>query len=152
MGTLRKGLRLSIVVFAVALSAGFAWGEAVPSDPHDSNPASGTPLLLPPPNENAVPGDAIYLPHSDTPAQIAPAGGLLGYQHGAGGSVVALSTLAHIRGVRVNHLVGHGLVVGLQNTGDSQQTLFSIQFLLNTLRHEDVTIAEQPQSAEYPDA
>jgi flagellar P-ring protein precursor FlgI len=31
-------------------------------------------------------------------------------------------------------------VVGLQNTGDSQQTLFSIQFLLNTLRHEDITI------------
>jgi flagellar P-ring protein precursor FlgI len=65
---------------------------------------------------------------------------LLGYQHGASGSLVSLSTLAHLRGVRVNHLVGHGLVVGLQNTGDSQQTLFSIQFLLNTLKHEDVTI------------
>ena len=140
MGILRQGLRLSIVVLAMVLSAGFAWGETAPKDSHDTNSASGTPLLLPPPSENASPGDAIYLPHSDTPAQIAPAGGLLGYQHGASGSLVSLSTLAHLRGVRVNHLVGHGLVVGLQNTGDSQQTLFSIQFLLNTLRHEDITI------------
>jgi flagellar P-ring protein precursor FlgI len=140
MGILNQGLRLSIVVLAVVLCAGFAWGEAAPKDSHDTNSASGTPLLLPPPSENASPGDAIYLPHSDTPAQIAPAGGLLGYQHGASGSLVSLSTLAHLRGVRVNHLVGHGLVVGLQNTGDSQQTLFSIQFLLNTLRHEDITI------------
>jgi flagellar P-ring protein FlgI len=140
MGILRQGLRLSIVVLAMVLSAGFAWGEPAPKDSHDTNSASGTPLLLPPPSENALPGDAIYLPHSDTPAQIAPAGGLLGYQHGASGSLVSLSTLAHLRGVRVNHLVGHGLVVGLQNTGDSQQTLFSIQFLLNTLRHEDITI------------
>ena len=74
------------------------------------------------------------------PAQLAPAGGLLGYPQGAAGNEVVLATIAHIRGVRVNHLVGHGLVVGLQNTGDSQQTLFSIQFLLNALRHEDITI------------
>ncbi len=74
------------------------------------------------------------------PQQISPAGGLLGYQHGASGNLVSLSTLAHLRGVRINHLVGHGLVVGLQNTGDSQQTLFSIQFLLNTLRREDISI------------
>jgi flagellar P-ring protein precursor FlgI len=105
-----------------------------------AGPASATPFILPPPSDNASPNDAIYLPPSNKPAQIPPAGGLLGYQHGAGGDLVPLSTLAHIRGVRVNHLVGHGLVVGLQNTGDSQQTLFSIQFLLNTLRHEDVTL------------
>lgn len=129
-----------IVVLAVVLSAGFASGETAPKGSSDTNSASGTPLLLPPPTDNASPGDAIYLPHSNTPTQISPAGGLLGYQHGASGSLVSLSTLGHLRGVRVNHLVGHGLVVGLQNTGDSQQTLFSIQFLLNTLRHEDITI------------
>ena len=55
------------------------------------------------------------------PAQIAPAGGLLGYSQGAAGDEVILATIAHIRGVRVNHLVGHGLVVGLQNTGDSSR-------------------------------
>lgn len=148
MGILKKGLRLSIVVLAVVLPAGLTWGatpdsstKAAAATPDSSaKAAAATPLLLPPPSENALPGDAIYLPHSDSPAQISPAGGLLGYQHGASGSLVSLSTLAHLRGVRINHLVGHGLVVGLQNTGDSQQTLFSIQFLLNTLRREDISI------------
>ncbi len=119
----------------MVLSAGLAWGA---DDLREPGKAATTPLLLPPPNEGA--GEAVYLPHSNTPEQIAPAGGLLGYQHGASGSLVSLSTLGHLRGVRVNHLVGHGLAVGLQNTGDSQQTLFSIQFLLNSLRHEDITI------------
>ncbi len=127
-------LRLSVFIVATLLLGGFAWAQ------DSSGPTATTPLILPPPSDNASPGDAIYLPQSNKPAQISPAGGLLGYQHGAAGGVVSLSTLAHIRGVRVNHLVGHGLVVGLQNTGDSQQTLFSIQFLLNTLRHEDITI------------
>jgi flagellar P-ring protein precursor FlgI len=89
-------------------------------------PKESSPVLLPPP--------------SDHPELLTPAGGLLGYQHGAAGDTIPISTLAHLRGVRVNHLVGHGLVVGLQNTGDSQQTLFTIQFLLNTLRREDITL------------
>jgi flagellar P-ring protein precursor FlgI len=144
MGILIKGGRLSrlsvsSLSVAIVLCASLAWA-ATPDNSGEATKAASTPLLLPPPNEGATPGDAIYLPHSNTPEQINPAGGLLGYQHGASGSLVPLSTLGHLRGVRVNHLVGHGLVVGLQNTGDSQQTLFSIQFLLNTLRREDVTI------------
>jgi flagellar P-ring protein FlgI len=139
MGILIKGLRPLVILLAVVLSVGLAWGAA-PDSTNDPDKPSATPFLLPPPNDSALPGDAIYLPQSNKPGQISPAGGLLGYQHGASGSLVSLSTLAHLRGVRVNHLVGHGLVVGLQNTGDSQQTLFSIQFLLNTLKHEDVTI------------
>jgi flagellar P-ring protein precursor FlgI len=71
---------------------------------------------------------------------MAPGGGLLGFQQGMAGNYVPLATLAHIHGIRVNHLIGHGLVVGLQNTGDSQQTLFSIQFLLNMLQHEGITL------------
>ncbi len=85
-------------------------------------------------------GQAILLPPPDRPAFIAPAGGILGFQHGLGGETAPLGSLAHIRGIRDNHLIGHGLAVGLQNTGDTQQTLFSIQFLLNTLRHGDVTL------------
>ncbi|MGO9264091.1 MAG: flagellar basal body P-ring protein FlgI [Candidatus Binataceae bacterium] len=88
----------------------------------------------------APPNSVLLPPPSDHPKQITPAGGILGYQRGTAGDTIPLSTLAHLRGVRVNHLVGHGLVVGLQSTGDSQQTLFSIQFLLNTLRREDITI------------
>lgn len=140
MGILSKALRVSSLVLALLGSAGLSYG-ATPDQPGNAaKAAAATPLLLPPPNEGASPGDAIYLPQSNTPQQINPAGGLLGYQHGASGNLVPLSTLSHLRGVRLNHLVGHGLVVGLQNTGDSQQTLFSIQFLLNTLRREDVTI------------
>ena len=114
-----------MVTLALAFGAPSAWAQ--------------TPAQAP---DNALEAPIIpTLPRSDgNPAQIAPPGGLLGYQQGAAGGEVALSTISHIRGVRVNHLVGHGLVVGLQNSGDSQQTLFSIQFLLNALRHDDVTI------------
>jgi flagellar P-ring protein FlgI len=89
---------------------------------------------------------AAFIPPSQEFNQVqimAPGGGLLGFQHGEAGGYVPLGTLAHIHGFRINHLIGHGLVVGLQNSGDSQQTLFSIQFLLNTLRHESITL---PQS------
>jgi flagellar P-ring protein precursor FlgI len=134
MAILKHHLKLSSIALALILatlwgSAGWALAQTPPAQaPADSadDGAGIMPSLPPSANGN--------------PAQIAPAGGLLGYSQGAAGDEVILATIAHIRGVRVNHLVGHGLVVGLQNTGDSQQTLFSIQFLLNTLRHEDVNL------------
>ncbi len=117
---------LFAVIFCLAC-ASYAIAQAPPpQSPTDA--AAGEDILLPPP------------PRNGNPAQLAPAGGLLGYSQGAAGDEVSLATLTHIRGVRVNHLVGHGLAVGLGNSGDSQQTLFSIQFLLNTLRHEEITI------------
>ena len=82
----------------------------------------------------------VLAPAPDHPELINPGGGLLGFQRGIASAAVPLSTLAHIHGMRSNHLIGHGLVVGLQNTGDSQQTIFSIIFLLNMLHHEDITI------------
>lgn len=69
-----------------------------------------------------------------------PPGELLGFQWGEANGTVPLSTLAHLRGTRVNHLIGHGLVAGLQSTGDSQQTLFTVQFLLNSLMHAGVNL------------
>ena len=42
--------------------------------------------------------------------------------------------LVTIEGVRHNMLIGYGLVVGLQGTGDRQQTVFSTQSLSNLLR------------------
>jgi flagellar P-ring protein FlgI len=105
---------IMVVLIPVRLCAQYA-----PADP---------PPLLPPPQQ---------LNHVQV---MAPGGGLLGFQQGMTDNNVPLATLAHIHGVRVNHLVGHGLVVGLQNTGDSQQTLFSIQFLLNMLEHEGITL------------
>jgi flagellar P-ring protein FlgI len=51
-----------------------------------------------------------------------------------------LKELAAIEGVRDNQLVGYGLVVGLNGTGDRQQTLFSAQSLTNMLQRMGVTV------------
>ena len=56
------------------------------------------------------------------------------------------ATLAHVKdiasidGVRENQLVGYGIVVGLQGTGDSQQTTFPVQTLAATLLRMGVSV------------
>ena len=57
-------------------------------------------------------------------------------QHG-----VRLKDLVSIEGVRNNQLVGYGLVVGLNGTGDRQQTLFSAQSLTNLLQRMGVSVS-----------
>lgn len=52
-----------------------------------------------------------------------------------------LKELASIEGVRDNQLLGYGLVVGLNGTGDRQQTVFSTQSLSNLLRNMGVNVA-----------
>jgi flagellar P-ring protein precursor FlgI len=47
---------------------------------------------------------------------------------------VRLGDVATVEGVRDNLLIGYGMVVGLKGTGDSQQTLFSVQTLANLLQ------------------
>ena len=42
--------------------------------------------------------------------------------------------ITDVQGVRGNQLIGYGLVVGLQGTGDRQQTFFTVQTLANTLQ------------------
>jgi len=49
-----------------------------------------------------------------------------------------IKDVASIKGVRTNQLVGYGLVVGLNGTGDKQQTRFTFQSLVNML--EDMGI------------
>src|SRR5258705_1167688 len=41
--------------------------------------------------------------------------------------------ISSIEGIRDNQLVGYGIVVGLEGTGDSHQTTFPIQTLAATL-------------------
>ena len=48
--------------------------------------------------------------------------------------------ITEIQGVRENQLIGYGLVVGLQGTGDRQQTYFTVQTLANTLQRLGVQI------------
>jgi flagellar P-ring protein precursor FlgI len=55
-----------------------------------------------------------------------------------------LKDLVSIEGVRSNQLVGYGLVVGLNGTGDKQQTLFPVQSLINMLERMGVNMASLP--------
>jgi flagellar P-ring protein precursor FlgI len=48
--------------------------------------------------------------------------------------------ITEIEGVRENQLIGYGLVVGLQGTGDRQQTYFTVQTLANLMQRLGVQI------------
>ena len=51
-----------------------------------------------------------------------------------------IKDVASFEGVRENQLVGYGLVVGLNGTGDRSQTFFSTQTLANMLERSGITI------------
>ncbi|HEY3269345.1 MAG TPA: flagellar basal body P-ring protein FlgI [Armatimonadota bacterium] len=53
---------------------------------------------------------------------------------------VRVKDLARLEGVRANQLVGYGLVVGLDGTGDSKQTLFTVQSTVSMLNRMGVTV------------
>ncbi len=54
-----------------------------------------------------------------------------------------IKDLANIKGVRNNQLIGFGLVIGLQGTGDrATNVFFSIQAVVNMLRKLGVTVPE----------
>ncbi|MEP7354926.1 MAG: flagellar basal body P-ring protein FlgI [Acidobacteriota bacterium] len=52
-----------------------------------------------------------------------------------------LKDLAGVEGIRDNQLIGYGLVVGLNGTGDRRQTVFSAQSLTNMLQRMGVTVS-----------
>ena len=52
-----------------------------------------------------------------------------------------LKDLVAIEGVRDNQLVGYGLVVGLNGTGDKRQTVFSAQSLTNLLARMGIAVS-----------
>jgi flagellar P-ring protein precursor FlgI len=52
----------------------------------------------------------------------------------------AIRDIASVEGVRENPLIGYGIVVGLKGTGDSRQTIFTIQTLANALQRMGVQI------------
>ena len=47
---------------------------------------------------------------------------------------VLVRDLATISGIRANPLIGYGIVVGLHGTGDTQQTVFTMQALANAMQ------------------
>ncbi len=52
-----------------------------------------------------------------------------------------IKDIASIEGVRTNQLLGYGLVVGLEGTGDSQQTKFTAQSMANMLETYGVKVS-----------
>ncbi len=65
------------------------------------------------------------------------------YCESSWGAPARLKELIAIEGVRDNQLVGYGLVVGLNGTGDKRQTIFSAQTLANLLGRMGVTVSPQ---------
>jgi len=59
----------------------------------------------------------------------------------AAAQTVRIKDIATIEGVRSNQLVGYGLVVGLEGSGDSQQTLFTSQSVANMLNTYGISVA-----------
>ncbi|MGC8758578.1 MAG: flagellar basal body P-ring protein FlgI [Bryobacteraceae bacterium] len=56
------------------------------------------------------------------------------------GGAVRVKEIAAIEGVRENQLIGYGIVVGLNGTGDKRQTYFSAQTLANLLERMGVQV------------
>jgi len=54
---------------------------------------------------------------------------------------VRIQDITTVEGVRENSLIGYGIVVGLNNSGDRQQTLFPAQTLVNILRKMGVQLS-----------
>ncbi len=56
---------------------------------------------------------------------------------------VRVKDLASVKGVRGNQLVGYGLVVGLNGTGDGNNAAFTTQGLANMLKNVGMTVNEK---------
>jgi flagellar P-ring protein precursor FlgI len=56
------------------------------------------------------------------------------------GGAVRIKDLADLNGVRDNQLVGYGLVVGLDGTGDGKKSLFTVQSMVSMLEKMGITI------------
>ena len=52
---------------------------------------------------------------------------------------IRIKDLASFEGIRDNQLMGYGLVVGLNSSGDSDQTKFQIQSVMNMLERMGIT-------------
>ncbi len=51
-----------------------------------------------------------------------------------------IKDIADVQGVRNNQLVGYGLVVGLNGTGDGNKTIFTVQSLVSMLEKMGITV------------
>jgi flagellar P-ring protein precursor FlgI len=57
--------------------------------------------------------------------------------------IVYVKDIAHVQGVTSNQLVGYGVVVGLQGTGDSTSVIFTSQTIQNILQAFGLSVTQQ---------
>jgi flagellar P-ring protein precursor FlgI len=58
----------------------------------------------------------------------------------SGSGAVRIKDIADIKGVRNNQLVGYGLVVGLDGTGDGKKSLFTVQSMVTMLEKMGISL------------
>jgi flagellar P-ring protein FlgI len=63
-----------------------------------------------------------------------------------------IKDIASVEGVRGNQLTGYGVVVGLEGTGDGQQSLFTVQSILSMLRRRGVNVTVDPRQVRVKNA
>ena len=63
-----------------------------------------------------------------------------------------IKDIASVEGVRGNQLSGYGVVVGLDGTGDGQQSIFTVQSILSMLRRRGVTVTIDPRQVRVKNA
>jgi len=56
-------------------------------------------------------------------------------------AVVRVKDITKIQGVRDNQLIGYGIIVGLQGTGDSNKATFTVQSIASMLKNFGVTVS-----------
>lgn len=63
-----------------------------------------------------------------------------------------IKDIAQVEGVRGNQLTGYGVVVGLDGTGDGQQSIFTVQSILSMLRRRGVVVSIDPRQVRVKNA
>jgi len=57
-------------------------------------------------------------------------------------SATRIKDIAYVQGVRGRQLIGYGLVVGLNNTGDTQRSTFTVQSVTSMLKRFGITVPQ----------
>ena len=60
----------------------------------------------------------------------------------ADNAVTRIKDIAKVQGVRSNQLMGYGLVVGLNGTGDSNKSVETVQSIVNMLKTYGVAVSQ----------
>ncbi|MEB2285796.1 MAG: hypothetical protein B6D46_10880 [Polyangiaceae bacterium UTPRO1] len=63
-----------------------------------------------------------------------------------------IKDIASVEGMRGNQLTGYGVVVGLDGTGDGQQSIFTVQSILSMLRRRGVQVTIDPRQVRVKNA